>query len=118
MGWTILSTAPADVRAFIKEELGADACEVVPGRGGESVAYAAIRHKNGFTYGEVALIESSGGRFAYKMIDEFAGPLVYDCPESIMSLLTPLDDIAERASLPRERTKYAQRWRQKCRSKA
>lgn len=40
--------------------------------------------------------------FAFKDMDEFCGPYKYDCPESILKLLSPTDN------------EYALEWRKKC----
>lgn len=44
--------------------------------------------------------------FSYKDMDETMEPFYYDCPESILKLLSPTDD------------EYALRWRKKCRELA
>lgn len=42
------------------------------------------------------------GNFGYKIIDETCGPCYYDCPKSILDVLTETD------------SKYAIEWRKKC----
>lgn len=48
----------------------------------------------------------NGTEFAYKDMDETCGPCAYDCPESILKLLSPTD------------SQWANEWREKCRAKA
>ena len=43
--------------------------------------------------------------FGYKDMDETCGPYQYDCPKSILDLLTPTD------------SEYANEWRRKCKEK-
>ena len=43
--------------------------------------------------------------FSYKIMDETAGPYYYDCPESILKLLSPTDN------------EFATKWRENCRIK-
>lgn len=45
---------------------------------------------------------SDKNNFGYKAISETCGPCYYDCPKSILDVLTPTED------------EYAQNWRRKC----
>jgi hypothetical protein len=45
---------------------------------------------------------SDKDNFGYKVISETCGPCYYDCPKSILNVLTPTDSA------------YAQEWRHKC----
>ena len=47
--------------------------------------------------------------FAYKDMDEFCGPGMYDCPERILKILTPLNDETDPNG-------WARNWRKKTRS--
>lgn len=74
-----------------------------------SVYYAAIEMKrNGKreqVFGVVALTSTKwddGMNFGYKDMDETCGPCYYDCPKSILDLLTPTD------------SEWANEWRRKC----
>lgn len=62
------------------------------------------------TFGTVCLTSSrKEGRytlFGYKDMDETCGPYAYDCPESILKLLTDTD------------SEFALNWREMCRKKA
>lgn len=68
-----------------------------------NVYYAAIRNKktNEVT-AEVILTEKRGREFFYKAMDETMCPSYYDCPKSILKLLTPTD------------FEWALEWRKKC----
>ena len=46
---------------------------------------------------------SDGMEFGYKCMDETMGPGYYNCPKTILDILTPIDN------------EYALEWRQKCR---
>lgn len=77
-----------------------------------SVYYAAIEVKrNGVreeVFGTVALTStdwSDGMNFGYKDMDESMGPYCYDCPKSILDLLTETDN------------EHALEWRRKCRER-
>lgn len=71
-----------------------------------STYYAAVEYiKNGErqVYAMVCLTSvRERYLFAYKDMSEDMGPYKYDCPKSIIDLLTPTDN------------KYANEWRQKC----
>lgn len=71
-----------------------------------STYYAAVEYtRNGKTevYGMVCLTSvRERYLFAYKDMSEDMGPYQYDCPKSIIDLLTPTDN------------EWANEWRQKC----
>lgn len=69
-----------------------------------SVWYGAVKlTATGEVFGMVMLTsERDRYWFGYKEMDETMGPCCYDCPESILKLLSPTD------------SKYANEWRQKC----
>lgn len=78
-----------------------------------STYYAAVNVKDSKkntnqTFGVVALTSTrltNGMNFAYKDMGESMGPYYYDCPESILNLLSPTDN------------EYALEWRKRCREK-
>lgn len=81
--------------------------EVVKSRLIGSVWYAAVKEKeSGKVFAVIFLTSVDGYEFCYKDMTENAGPYNYDCPESILKLLSPTDN------------EYALEWRQKCRKKA
>ncbi len=70
------------------------------------VYYAAMRSaKTGKVWALVVLTDFDNGEFGYKSMDETCGPCCYDCPISILKLLSPTTD------------KYALEWREKCKEK-
>lgn len=106
MGWDFRHMVPVDRRAGCREEIS-DRYEILKDRLVGSVWYAAIRNK---TTGEVkAVVTRTSVRsdeycnFGTKSITEDMGPFHYDCPESILRLLTPTTD------------RYANEWRRRCR---
>lgn len=71
-----------------------------------STWYGAVRHtETGKVFGMVMRTSVNGDEFCYKEMDETEGPFYYDCPESILKLLSPTDD--ERAN----------EWRTKCKQR-
>lgn len=73
-----------------------------------STYYAAIQIvKTGNVCGAVCLLRYSNktGMFAYKDMDETEGPCYYDCPKSIINLLSPTT------------SEWANEWRKKCLNK-
>lgn len=85
-----------------------------------SIYYAAVRQLETFigddrvpipiheqrVFGYVMRTGVTKDRFAYKPMSETMGPCYYDCPPSILSLLSPTDN------------EYAKNWREKCLLKA
>lgn len=75
-----------------------------------STYYAAIEKTNNKTgkkevFAVICLTSVSNDpyyNFSYKDMDETMGPYKYDCPSSILKLLTPTEN------------KYAKEWREKC----
>ena len=61
--------------------------------------------ENGKVWCAICLTKVKDGEFYCKDMDETMGPLYYDCPKSILNLLSETDN------------KYALKWRQKCREK-
>lgn len=58
-----------------------------------SVIYSAVRNKNtGQVFGEVALTSKDGSYLMFKEISEAELPYYYDCPKSILNLLSPTED--------------------------
>lgn len=68
-----------------------------------STYYGAVKHKDSNNvFAVVYLTKVSDGDFGYKDMDETCHPYCYDCPKSILDLLTPTDDV------------NANNWRKKC----
>lgn len=69
------------------------------------VYYAAMRStKTGKVWALVALTDAENYEFGYKDMDETVGPCCYECPNSILDLLSPTD------------SDYAKEWRANCRA--
>lgn len=67
------------------------------------VYYAAMQSaRTGEVWALIALTDIDGHEFGYKDMDETMGPYCFDCPNSILKLLTPTDN------------EYAKDWRKKC----
>lgn len=73
-----------------------------------STYYAAARSQRGNVYGLVVItqVDRKTGEFYYKDMSEDMGPFYYDCPPSILKLLSPTD------------SESALEWRRLCREKA
>lgn len=118
MGWTGTHKQPGQTMLdFFCKELNYDG-ETTKGR-----VYACKTYKRSVSYlayeitgkeketrevfGIVCLLRFSTGYYniTYKDMPESTGPFYYDCPKSILSLLTPL---------PKGDTSYAAKWREKC----
>ncbi len=74
-----------------------------------STYYAAVRRKSdGLVFAAVTPTSTNMKdyfNFGYKGLTEHDGPYKYDCPKSILDLLSPMD------------SEWANEWREKCRSK-
>lgn len=110
---TVNRKGEMDERWTQREHDGYPELNVLKSRMYGSTYYAAIEVKrNGVrekVFGTVALTSTDwddGMNFGYKDMDETMGPYCYDCPKSILDLLTPTD------------SEYANEWRHKCREKA
>lgn len=57
--------------------------------------YAAVQRKDGSVYCLVGLLRYSRGywNFSYKYMSEFDMPYYFNCPQSILNLLTPTEDL-------------------------
>lgn len=113
MGWTETiaehyKNGKVDKKAEILEVFS-DGYEVVKGSFVGNTWYGAVKH-NDEIFGCVALTsvrkEGYGHWFGYKLMDETEGPYCYDCPVSILNLLTPTDN------------ETANNWRNQCREYA
>lgn len=80
--------------------------EVVKSRLVGTTYYGAIKHKDkDIVFGVVCLTKTDGYDFGYKDMDETMGPYAYDCPKSILDLLSPTDN------------EIANNWRKACRER-
>lgn len=71
-----------------------------------STWYGAVRlTSTGEVFGMVMRTSVNKREFCYKELSETSGPAYYDCPESILKLLSPTED------------EYALKWREACRER-
>ena len=105
------SNGEAPFRA--RHELLASASKRIPNAGGydwNGVYYAALRdRKTGQVWCLVILMHRNNFagdnyNFSYKEMDESMGPAESTCPDKILDLLSPTDDV------------YANAWRDRCRA--
>ena len=91
-------------------------CEVVKSSMVGSTWYGAIHYhskapisgiEKDYVYGMVILTQFKNNEFMYKEIPETAGPNYYDCPQSILNLLSPCSEIEDYRD-------WAKEWREKC----
>lgn len=94
-------------------------CSVVKLR----TAYLAICRydkilKRAITHAEVVLLTYPKNdmwvNLIYKPIDEFMGPNETECPEKILKMLTPIDQIMGFDGISEQGRRWAQEWRDAC----
>lgn len=111
MGWTeyvasCYKNGRVDRKAECDKLFDSDNYKVLKSTLKGSVWYGAIQYKNDKVFGMVILTSvRKRYLFAYKDMDETMGPYNYDCPKSILDLLSPTDN------------EWANEWRQKCLNK-
>lgn len=64
--------------------------------------YAALKSNNGSIYAIVSITTLDKGEFSYKTMHENEGPYYYNCPNSVLKLLSPTNN------------EYALKWRKLC----
>ncbi len=121
MGWTGVHK-PKWIKAvdFLKDEWKSNTnYEIIAtAMKGFTEIHFAVKDKNlDFIFAVVYLVQFSKGyeNFTYKSMDEFCGPNV-NCPEKILKLLTPLDEIAKKEGVDiKEDNGYgwAKAWRER-----
>lgn len=116
MGWTSLHQKPHNVVKYLTEQWNPEFAEVLRAACvGFSTVYMAVRDKRtGLVFAAVYLTRYNRGdtyNFSYKDLDESSGPCECDCPESILQLLSPIEDFQR--VYGREYT-YAREWREAC----
>lgn len=114
MGWTsyhaeFYKNGKIDRKKEVESNLNLDTYEVLKSSMAGSTYYAAVKNKQNeevFAVITMTIIDMKDYyNFSYKMMDETYGVGLYDCPKSILDLLTPTDN------------EYAIQWRNKCRSR-
>lgn len=120
MGWTSYPARYYDRHGKIDRKAECDNVFTEDGQYGKwevlkssikgSVYYAAVRKTRpsgeSHVFCAICLTAVEKGEFYYKDMDESMGPGYYDCPASILDLLSPTEN------------KSALEWRQKCREQA
>jgi hypothetical protein len=104
MGWTSMAKPDNfNTKKFFEQEFNTDKHLVLDCKVKNRVAYIALKNlEENKVVAMVCILEFKNGEFAYKDMDETVGPCYYECPESILKLLTePLND-------------YSKAWREKC----
>jgi len=109
MGWDYLhASSPINRREILKAEVPEDYVVVKDAFVG-STWYAALKDKEtGEVHAAVVLTHidrTDYCNFGYKWMSETCGPSECECPESILSLLSPTDN------------EDALQWRERCRDK-
>lgn len=112
MGWTeyhanYYKNGKVDRKAEC-DNLWSKDCKVLKSTMKGSVYYGALQIPDGSVIGTVVITSGINRRnpyfnFGYKAMEETCGPCYYDCPKSILDLLTPTD------------SQWANEWREKCR---
>lgn len=99
MGWTgirntLSNDSPKARRDLVDHEIETSwsGYHVVKSSMHNSTYYAAIEHPRGHVFGLVILTEVRGNEFLYKEMDETECPYFFDCPTSILKLLSPTEN--------------------------
>ena len=110
MGWTSLRMTEPVKEWFVEQwESNPEIMVLNVAVVKRNTLYAAIKNvETNEVFCAVYLLQWSKGdyNFCYKDMTEFAGPCEAECPERILKLLTPLEDIEE--------NNYAINWRKRC----
>ncbi len=109
MGWDYLhASSPINRKKILRSEVPDD-YEVIKDAVVGSTWYAALKDKEtGEVHAAVVLTHIDRNEycnFGFKWMSETSEPVECDCPESILSLLSPTDD------------ETALQWRERCRKK-
>lgn len=110
MGWSgihISDTSNKSIINHFKAEFNNDRTEVIKIAKVGNVVYGAIKNKvRNETFALIVLISIDNKDYYnlnYNAMDESVGCFNYDCPQSIMKLLSPLEEVKE--------NQYAIEWR-------
>lgn len=116
MGWTEYFALHTDNNGKVDTKAECDSMfknniEILKSAVRGNVYYAAIRDRNNTdskVWCEIIITshKTQYGNFAYKSFSEYCNPYYYDCPKSILQLLTPTND------------EYANAWRKGCKEKS
>lgn len=103
MGWTVLSRKPPQGwKAFLDANYSGDIGEILASEIVSGVYYGALRiRKPGEPVKVTAIVTLLDG-LGIKTMDESMGPYYYECPASVLALLSPTESAS------------ALEWRRKC----
>lgn len=112
MGWSSiyegrLKNKKADgIKEFLVNDIESDKLKVLDFSKKATTVYMAVKIiETEEVFALVVLTAFEEGDFFWKIMDESQGPCVWDCPQRILKLLTPLE--------PKEDS-YAAKWREEC----
>lgn len=110
MGWTgirntMITDTPKARRELVDSIFNTGGYHVIKSSMHNSTYYAAVRHPEGHVFGLVVLTQVMRGEFMYKEMDESEHPYYYDCPITILNLLSPTENEREIE------------WRERCRER-
>ncbi len=123
MGWTSTHVSKGHAGQYMKDLFTSDnensSLEMLKGAFvGWGQHYAAVKRTikatgESYVFAVATLIHWSRDEynFTYKDMDESMGPCMYDCPESILKLLTPTEQMSK---ISGSSEKYSKAWRIAC----
>lgn len=99
-------------KEFFARQFDGENCVVLDAGGRPNCAYVAVKGPRG-VFAVVCLTRwdpNSHDNFAYKPMEETMGPCASQCPERILKLLSPVEDLYEHEGTRRT----VQEWRDSC----
>lgn len=105
MGWDGMYCSYKDRKKVVEQHLELPLIAVKKAWVGNNLYYA-FKAQNGKIHGCVAITKYRDGEVLVKDMTEDMGPGYYDCPASILKILSPTDDV------------FAKEWRERCWKKA
>lgn len=120
MGWTSTNKPSwLTTTEYIKQEWEGYAEVLGIAIKNRNTAYLAVKQDSGAVIAIIYLLRYSNSyhNLSYKSMSEFCGPNEVQCPEKILNLLTPLEEVAklEDRDINSDTYKWAKEWREKCR---
>ena len=101
--WEIAKNLFADYSKAELDEMFSRNQKILKSQMVGSTYFAAVQDESTKeTWAAIILTQTQNGEFFYKDMDETVGPYNYNCPESILKLLSPTEN------------KLANEWREKC----
>lgn len=121
MGWSeTYKTRGQPLKEFFAESFAyggdTDAGLIDLATHGRNLAYAAVKHPRGYVFAAVIQIRYKRGHhnIIYRIDDESAGPNHATCPQRILDLLTPDNEIINKHNWKADG--YWKDWRDRCRA--